>query len=139
MLTHSLTRSYTHTHASSGFPAGSPNEVWWPWTRIALLLRSMVCFCSKICLVRGKREGGGVQLARDRGQRPGEESRSVHIALPKCLSAFPLHSIVYVLNNVACSQQVRVTNRPAGAGWFSCSDGIPRFHLFPLLWGRLAT
>lgn len=54
---HVLTHSHTYTY--SGFHAGCPDEVWWPWTRIALLLDSMVCFSSKICLVRGERGEGG--------------------------------------------------------------------------------
>lgn len=71
-----------------------------------------------------------MQLARDRGQCPGEESRSVHIALPECPSAFPLHCIVFVLNYVACSQQVRVTNMQLVQVSFLAAMGFPDFTFF---------
>ena len=74
----------THAHAHAQcFPAGCPDEVWWPWTRPALLLHSMVCFSSKICWGRwsGGEEVGLGMAAPSRTRKLG---LLVHLSVSVC-------------------------------------------------------
>ena len=83
ICTHAHTRAQS-AHARMCFPAGCPDEVWWPWTRPALLLHSMVCFSSKICWGRW---GGGEEVwAWLRPSRSRKLGLLVHLSVCKPLS-----------------------------------------------------